>query len=174
MKSNMHLRFHWIVVILFVLINTSLISCGKSPHESAEGKIGSATVSIAYSSPSVKGRAIWGDLVPYDKIWRAGANAATVFETDKDLTIEGKSLPAGRYSLFAIPGKSSWTIIFNSQTGQSGIKQNGEANLDRAKDVLTVSVKPLRNPMTESLTYEVNSDGIALVWEKLRIPVKIQ
>jgi len=174
MKAIMHVRFHWIATILFILINASLISCSKSPHKSTEGKIGSATVSIDYSSPSVKGRSIWGDLVPYDKIWRAGANAATVFETDKALTIEGNSLPAGSYSLFAIPEKSSWTIIFNSHTGQSGIKQNGEANLDRANDVLTVSVTPISNPMTESLTYEVNNEGIALVWEKLRVPVKIQ
>lgn len=174
MKSRIHSRVQRIVAVLFILTNVSLIACAQSPKKSAEGKIGNATVSIQYSSPSVKGRTIWGELVPYDKIWRAGANAATVFTTDKELTVEGKKLPAGSYSLFAIPGKSSWTIIFNSQTGQSGIKQGGVANLDRANDVLTVSVKPQSNAMTESLTYEVNNKGIALVWEKLKVPVKIK
>ncbi|MEH6304340.1 DUF2911 domain-containing protein [Olivibacter sp. CPCC 100613] len=174
MKPITHIRYPRITTIFFVLLMTSFASCGKSPHKSAVGKIGQATISIDYSSPSVKGRTIWGALVPYDKIWRAGANAATVFETDKDLTIDGKNLPAGRYSLFAIPGKTSWTMIFNSQTGQSGIKQNGEANLDRSQDVLTISVQPISNPMMENLTYEVNEQGIALVWEKVRIPINIK
>ncbi|HWV72516.1 MAG TPA: DUF2911 domain-containing protein [Pseudosphingobacterium sp.] len=174
MKSSIQLRVQRIFAILFILTNVSFIACAQSPKKSAEGKIGNATVSIQYSSPSVKGRTIWGELVPYDKIWRAGANAATIFTTDKDLKVEGKSLPAGSYSLFAIPGKSSWTIIFNSQTGQPGTKKGGEANLDRANDVLTVSVKPVSNAMTESMTYEINSKGIALVWEKLKVPVKIK
>ncbi|MGK9127114.1 DUF2911 domain-containing protein [Olivibacter sp. SA151] len=174
MKSSIHSGVQRIFAILFILTNVSLIACAQSPKKSAEGKIGGATVSIQYSSPSVKGRTIWGELVPYDKIWRAGANAATVFTTDKDLKVEGKKLPAGSYSLFAIPGKSSWTIIFNSQTGQPGTKKGGEANLDRANDVLTINVKPVSNTMTEALTYEVNSDGIALIWEKVKVPVKIK
>ncbi|MEH6304214.1 DUF2911 domain-containing protein [Olivibacter sp. CPCC 100613] len=174
MKSSMHLRFQRIVAVLVLLTSVSLTAFAQSPKKTAEGKIGSATVSIQYSSPSVKGRTIWGDLVPYDKVWRAGADAATVITTDKDLKVEGKNLPAGSYSLFVIPGKSSWTIIFNSQTGQWGIKKGGEANLDRANDVVTVTVKPVSNAMTESLTYEVDSKGIALVWEKLKVPVKIK
>jgi len=173
--SIMNFRFHRVFSILVsLLITGSIVACAQqSPSKTAEGKIGSANVSIHYSSPSVRNRTIWGELVPYGKIWRAGANAATVFETDKDLKIEGKTLPAGKYSFFALPEKAKWTIIFNSQTGQSGIKRDGEANLDRANDVVVVSVKPVSHPMTESLTYEINPDGIALVWEKLAVPVKI-
>lgn len=82
-----------------------------SPPATATGKIGEATITIDYSSPSVKGRKIWGDLVPYDKVWRAGANEATIFTTDKDIKVDGKSLPAGKYSLYAIPGKKNGQLF---------------------------------------------------------------
>src|SRR5882724_2382076 len=113
-----------------------------SPPATATGKVKEATVTINYCSPGVKGRKIWGSLVPYDKVWRAGANEATIFETDKDIKVEGKSLHAGKYSLYAIPGEKEWTIIFNSETGQWGIKRSGETTEDPAKDVLRVNVKP--------------------------------
>src|SRR5258708_8645776 len=116
-----------------------------SPPATASGKIGSASIKINYGSPSVKGRQIWGALVPYGKAWRAGANEATIVQTDKEVKVEGKSLPAGSYSLFAIPGEKEWSFIFNSETGQWGIKQSGEANRDPAKDVLTVMVKPAKS-----------------------------
>ncbi|HTK22302.1 MAG TPA: DUF2911 domain-containing protein, partial [Mucilaginibacter sp.] len=74
-----------------------------SPPATATGKIGDATITINYSSPSVKGRKIFGGILPYDKLWRAGANEATMFETDKDIVVEGKKLPAGKYSFFATP-----------------------------------------------------------------------
>src|ERR1051325_10914117 len=87
---------------------TSFVACAQgdkssrpSPPATATGKIGNATITINYSSPAVKGRKIWGELVPYDKAWRAGANEATIFTTDKEIKVEGKTLPAGSYSLFA-------------------------------------------------------------------------
>jgi hypothetical protein len=146
-----------------------------SPPATATGKIGDANITINYSSPAVKGRKIWGELVPYDKAWRAGANEATVFETDKTIKVAGKELPAGKYSLFAVPGKEEWQFIFNSQTGQWGINRNGEANRDPANDVLTVSVKPRASTsMNERLLYEVTADGFVLKWENLEVPVAIQ
>ncbi|MGE5108655.1 MAG: DUF2911 domain-containing protein, partial [Sphingobacteriales bacterium] len=108
----------------------------QSPPATATGKVKGATITINYSSPSVKGRKIWGDLVPYDKVWRAGANEATIFETDKDIKVEGKALAKGKYSLYAIPGEKEWTIIFNSATGQWGINRGGTTTEDPAKDVL--------------------------------------
>src|SRR6187549_2507951 len=84
-----------------------------SPPGTATGKVNGATITINYSSPSVKGRKIWGDLVPYGQTWRAGANEATTFETDKEIMVEGKSLPAGKYAFFTIPGEKEWVIIFN-------------------------------------------------------------
>jgi hypothetical protein len=74
----------------------------------------------------VKGRKIWGDLVPFNKVWRAGANEATQIQTDKDIIIEGKKLPAGKYSIYTIPGEKKWQIIFNSETGQWGVEWSGE------------------------------------------------
>lgn len=150
-------------------------SSRPSPPATATGKVGGANISINYSSPSVKGRKIWGELVPYGKMWRAGANEATIFETDKDITVEGKKLPAGKYSLFALPGEKEWQFAFNSQTGQWGIKMGGEANRDPAKDVLTVTVKPKASPtMNERLVYEITPGGFVLKWEKLEVPVSIK
>jgi len=146
-----------------------------SPADSATGKIGNATVSVNYNSPSVKGRKIWGELVPYDKAWRAGANKATTFTTDKAIKVEGKDLPAGTYTVFAIPGEKEWQIIFNSQVGQWGIKRTGEANYDPANNVLTVNVKPKKSSgMNERLVYDVNGKGVVLKWENLEVPIAIK
>lgn len=138
-----------------------------SPADSTTGKIGNATVKIRYSSPSVKGRVIWGELVPYGEVWRAGANEATTFTTDKDLMIEGKTLHAGRYALFMIPTKDSWTVIFNTVPDQWGAYK-----YDQSKDALRVSVKPNANPMQESLVYKINKGGFTMEWEKLAVAVK--
>ncbi|GAB4039342.1 DUF2911 domain-containing protein [Spirosoma jeollabukense] len=146
-----------------------------SPPATASGKVGGATITITYSSPSVKGRTIWGSLVPYGKAWRAGANEATIFETDKDIMVEGKKLPAGKYSLFAVPGEKDWKFIFNSETGQWGIKRGGDANMDPAKDVLTVDAKAGKAAsMTEKLKYDVTGKGFVLTWENVEVPVSIK
>ena len=85
-----------------------------SPPQEVAGKVREANIAIHYSCPSVKGRVIWGALVPYDTVWRAGANEATTFETDKDIKVEGKLLPAGKYSFFLLPRENAaWTAIFN-------------------------------------------------------------
>ena len=154
-------------------------SSRPSPPATAKGKIKDATITIDYSSPSVKGRPIWGSLVPYDKIWRAGANEATIFTTDKDIMVEGKKLPAGKYSLFMTPGEKEWTVIFNSETGQWGIKRSGDANLDPAKNVLEVKVKPkTEKDVQEKLTYVVEDKmmdkGFYLRWEKIKVFVSIK
>jgi hypothetical protein len=143
-----------------------------SPRDSVSGKIGSASVAINYGSPSVKGRKIWGGLVPYDKVWRTGANQATTFETNKPIKVEGKTLPAGKYSLFTKPGEKEWKIIFNAQLGEWGIKNGGEANDDPAKDVLVVSVTPVKSAgFNERLKFDVTGNGFVLRWENLEVPV---
>jgi hypothetical protein len=137
--------------------------------------VNGATITINYSSPGVKGRQIWGALVPYDKVWRAGANAATIFATDKDIKVEGKVLKAGKYSLYAIPGEKEWTMIFNSQTGQWGINTDGSTTEDPAKDVLRVMVKPQKaKAMQERMQYVIDKNGFALVWENVSVPVSIK
>ena len=145
-----------------------------SPPATAKGKVNGANITINYSSPGVKGRQIWGALVPYNQVWRAGANAATIFETDKDIKVEGKSLKAGKYSLYVLPTEKEWTYIFNSQTGQWGIKEGGTSE-DPAKDVLRVTVKPQKAAaMQERLQYVIDKNGFALVWENLSVPVSIK
>jgi hypothetical protein len=146
-----------------------------SPPATATGKVGAATITIDYSSPSVKGRKIFGGLLPYGTAWRAGANEATQFQTDKDIKVEGKSLPAGKYSLFATPGEKEWTIIFNSETGQWGDKEGGAANRDAAKNVLAVKVKPIKSAsLNERLVYVITGNGFTLKWENVEVPVAIK
>jgi hypothetical protein len=146
-----------------------------SPPATASGKVKDANITINYSSPSVKGRKIFGELEPYGKVWRAGANEATIFETDKDIKVEGKTLPAGKYSLYAIPGEKEWTIIFNKQTGQWGVKRGGVTSRDEAQDALMVTVKPKKTPqLVERLAYDVTDKGFALRWENTEVPVSIK
>lgn len=141
-----------------------------SPAETVSGTINGANITINYGSPSVKGRTIWGELVPYGKVWRAGANDATTFETDKDIMVEGKKLPAGKYAFFVIPEKESATIIFNSEW-----KQWGAYKADDSKEQLRVTVKPKKSKsMTEKLVYQINKDNVTLSWENWDIPVKIK
>ncbi len=178
----------------FVLLSTCILMTSAmwaqaqkaSPAATATGKIKSgATVTINYSSPAVKGRQIWGtELVPYDKVWRAGANEATIFETDKDIMVEGKKLPAGKYSLYMyVTENKGWTIIFNSNlVNQSnpnralwGITSTHETTEDPAKDVLRVDVKPAKSDsFNERLVYMVTDKGFSLDWENLHVPVKIK
>ena len=163
------------LLLTFFAASTAWAQEKPSPASTATGKIGDASITITYSSPAVKGRKIWGDLVPYDKVWRAGANQATTFETDKAIKVEGKELPAGKYSLFLLPGEKEWQAIFNSETGQWGIKRTGEANFDPAKTVLTVKAKPAASStMSERLLYEVTGKGIVLKWENLEVPLSIK
>ena len=146
-----------------------------SPPATATGSVMGATITIDYSSPGVKGRKIWGGLVPYDQVWRAGANEATIFETSKDITVEGKSLPAGKYSLYAIPGEKEWVFIFNSKTGQWGVKNDESTSEDPANDVLRVTVKPEKSAtFNERMKFVVSDDGFALEWENLKVPVSIK
>lgn len=142
-----------------------------SPPATATGKVKDATITIAYSSPSVKGRKIWGGLEAYDKVWRAGANEATTFETDKDIVVQGKALPAGKYSFFLIPKESgTWTAIFNKEP-----KQWGAYKYEEAKDALRVDVKvkPLKATQ-ETLVYKINKAGFTMDWDKVSVPVSIK
>jgi len=146
-----------------------------SPPATAIGKVNGASITIDYSSPAVKGRKIWGELVPYNKVWRTGANEATLFATDKEIKVEGKALPAGKYSLYTLPGEKEWVFIFNSQTGQWGVKDNEETSEDPAKDVLRVTVKPEKSAsFNERMKFEVDKAGFSLLWENLKVPVSVR
>jgi hypothetical protein len=162
-----------IYLLFFALLTVTFVNAQNkpaSPAASATGKINGATISINYSSPSVKGRVIWGELVPYNKIWRAGANVATTIETDKDLTIEGSKLPAGKYSFFVIPNEKECVLIFNKVA-----KQSGTYDYNEKEDQLRVTVKQnASDSSTESLVYTINKNSIVLSWEKWNIPFSVK
>lgn len=149
-----------------------------SPNATVSQTIGVTKIEVAYSRPHVKGptrkeeRVIWGTLVPYDQVWRTGANAVTKITFDGDVTVEGQKLAAGAYGLFTIPGKTEWTIIFNKQATGSPADYKAE------NDVLRVKVKPQTNPLHELFTIgfpqvTTNSAELTLMWERLGVPVNL-
>lgn len=164
-----------IVVIVALLAVIGYMDTVKTKSFSPEGEAvftkEDLTVKVFYNRPYKKGREIFGSLVPYDKVWRTGANEATTFETNRDLTIEGKTLKAGKYSLWTIPRPDSWTIIFNSEYGQWGINSKAEANRDPARDVLKVDVLAVeQSQVFEQFTISFNKTGedaeMVLIWDK--------
>ena len=170
-----------LVLTVLALLLTTLVwsqedkSKRPSPPATATGTVNGATITIDYSSPGVKGRKIWGDLVPYNKVWRAGANEATLFTTSKDILVEGKKLPAGKYSLYAIPGEKDWVIIFNSKTGQWGVKDDESTTEEPASDVLRVTIKPVKSSaFNERMKFVIDGKGFALEWENLSVPVTVK
>ena len=141
-----------------------------SSKEVATGKINGADITINYSSPSVKAREIWGRLVPFNEVWRAGANEATTFETTKDIMVEGSKLPAGKYSFFVIPSAKECIIIFNKEA-----KQWGSGKYNEKEDQLRVKVKPqVPKSSAEKLVYTIAKNKMTLSWEKWNIPVMIK
>jgi hypothetical protein len=142
-----------------------------SPNATVSQMVGVTKIEVAYSRPAVKGRVIWGGLVPWDAVWRTGANAVTRITFDGDVAVEGQKLAAGSYGLYTIPGKTEWTVIFNSVS-------TGGPDDAAEKDVLKVRVKPEPSEMRELFTIGFpavtsNSATLAFAWEKLRVPVSI-
>ena len=141
----------------------------------AVGKIGNADIQINYHAPGVKGRVIWGGLVPYGQVWVTGAHMATNLETNKDLLIGGKELKAGKYALFTIPGKDEWTVIINKNW-----EQHLADNYAEADDILRVNVKPeMLGKHQERLKYELaeqeaGKGALRIFWEKVGITIPIE
>ena len=135
-----------------------------SPPQTASASVGDLNIVVDYGAPSVKGRTIYGDLVPYDKVWRTGANEATTFSVNKDVTVNGQQLAAGKYALFTIPGKEEWTVIFNKKANQWGAYDYNQDD-----DALRIKVKPAESgTMQEQLTFNVNENGeVEFSWDRL-------
>jgi len=131
------------------------------------------TVIVDYSSPRAKGRKIYGGLVPYGEIWRAGANEATTFVTNTDLTVGGKAIPAGSYTIFVIPNQDKWTLIINKKTGESGVPYPGEASeLVRVDMKVSSLPSPLEN-FTISFDKAGNHCTLRMDWETTRASIDI-
>ena len=139
-----------------------------SKNGKTEGVIDGVETVLEYGRPKVKDREIWGGLVPYDKVWRTGANEATTISFSADVKVEGKTLPKGIYALFTIPGVEKWIIIFNKTA-----KQSGAFNYDEGQDALRVEVVPASGEHVEEMTFIIEGSSIVLVWEKLRVSIDI-
>lgn len=159
-----------IVLLTIFSLSTFAQNSKPSPAMTATGKAGGANITINYGAPSVKGRKIWGELVPYGKVWRTGANDATTFEIDADVKIEGQTLAKGKYALFTIPEEKEWTIIFNKNP-----KQWGAYSYKQEEDVLRVKVKPsATSAAQEVLKYEVSGNKVTILWEKLSVSFNVK
>lgn len=164
----------------FMLVGIS--ACGqakedKSKRPSPPAKVtqtikSGATISIDYSQPSVKGRTIGKDLEPMDgKVWRTGANEATIFETSKEVKINDGNLPAGKYAMFTIPDDNGWTVIFNKTWNQWGAYDYKEAD-----DALRIKAPVTKgNPVSEKMTFTVGDDGtVSLLWADRVVKFTVQ
>jgi len=160
-----------ITFLMLALVTTfsSLLAQRPSPEATATGTIGAAKVKIVYSQPSARGRKIMGDLVPFGKVWRTGANDVTAIEFDKPVKIEGKDLAAGKYSLFSIPGENEWVIIINKDY-KSSYDEYKQSN-----DVLRVTAKSTKSKdFVETFTISVGKDEIQLKWENTVVAFKVK
>jgi hypothetical protein len=168
-----------IIVSLLMLLVMTFYAAGQktrvSPMATVSQTLGESTeITVKYSRPGAKGRDIWGDLVPYDKVWRTGANEATIITFSDDVLVEGNELAGGTYALFTIPSKEEWTLIFSKNANQWGAFK-----YDEKDDALRVKAKPMASGHSEWLQYafeDLNGTSAMLVldWEKLRIPVKVE
>jgi len=145
-----------------------------SPFAKITQTVGLTDITVDYSSPGVKGRKIWGALVPYDQVWRTGANKATKVTFSQDVTVGDTAVPAGSYAFFAIPGATTWTLILNKD-----FNQGGAFNYKKELDVARVQVKPQAIPMRERLAYLVSNftdttASLDLEWEKIRVSLPIK
>jgi hypothetical protein len=163
------------LVFLCSLVSFAQEKAPASPPASANAKIGTTDITVKYSSPAVKGRKIWGELVPYGQVWRTGANEATTITFSKDVTVEGQKLKAGTYALFTVPGDKEWTVIFNNTA-----KQWGAFKYDQTQDALRVKVKPMVTPtMNERMKIDVKPKGktagvVTIMWENMAVPFNVK
>lgn len=168
---------HWITlpVVTFVLMASALSQQQPlSPPGTAEVTLNGKKVSIAYSRPSMRGRKIMGELVPYGKVWRTGANAATTLTTETDLDIGGASVPAGKYTLFTLPSEGTWKLIINKQTGQWGLTYKEDQDLARVDMKKSQTSQPVEQ-FTISLENKGNdSANLVIEWENTRLSVAVK
>jgi hypothetical protein len=144
-----------------------------SPNASLTQTVGLTDITIKYSRPGVKGRTIWGGLVPYDTVWRTGANEATTITFGDDVTVDGQKLAKGTYALFTIPGHDTWTVVFNKQG-----EQWGAFNYDQTQDAARITVTPQKADFREWMGFEIaemttDTAKVVLRWENLAVPFTV-
>lgn len=162
-------------LILLMLISLSAFSQfdKKSERlslpENLSGKVDGIQVNIIYSSPAAKGRKVFGELVPFGKLWRTGANEASIIEFSEDVMINGQILKKGKYAFYSIPRSSDWVLIFNKEYDQWG-----EFNYDKRMDALRIKVHPVQSEFRENMEFTIDENGeISLYWEETKVPFKL-
>lgn len=167
-------------LVLFTVVLCILSSAQQdkskrpSPPAQAQCKFSDGkTITIDYSSPRMKGRKIFGGLVPYGEVWRTGANDATTFVTTANLSVEGKDVPAGSYTIFSVPQQDKWTLIINKHTGEWGIPYKYESEeLARVPTQVSKTSSPVEN-FTISLNQSGNACTLQMSWENTQASVQI-
>jgi len=175
-----------LLALLFVVAPVSLTAAPAradlelprpSPFAKVSQDVGLTTITVDYSSPGVKGRKIWGNVVPFDKMWRTGANQATKVTFSKDVTFVDQPVPAGTYALFTIPGKNGeWTIILNKNADQPGTGTAYKQELDQTRVKLYVRPAPFRERLAFLITdFSDDKASLEMEWDRLRlsIPIKV-
>ena len=146
-----------------------------SPQAKVSQVIGLTEITVDYASPAVKGRPIWGTLVPYDQMWRTGANSATKITFSKDVTFGGKPVPAGTYALMTIPSKGAWTVILNKKLDQSGTARDYKADQDFVRFQVQTKAAPHRERLAFLFSDFTDDKGsLDLEWDKLRVSIPIK
>ena len=161
-----------LAILIAMYLGFKMYTKSFSPSSTANYSSDNLTVRVSYSRPAVKNRLIFGGLVPYEKVWRTGANEATLITFDNDVTFAGEKLKAGTYSLWTIPGTDTWQVIINDQTGQWG------TNYDETQDVFRASVNAYEIPeKTELFTISFTDTEdlhMLLTWDKTQVDIPIQ
>ncbi|HEX9252374.1 MAG TPA: DUF2911 domain-containing protein [Ignavibacteriaceae bacterium] len=168
-------KFIFSLILIFTVI--SFTQDFKTPRPSPDATVsqyvGVTNITVDYSSPAVKGRKIWGELVPFGQVWRTGANEATTITFTDAVSINGNELAAGTYGIHSIPNANEWEIIFSKDT-----PVDGSSTFDPKKEVLRIKVKPEEHHFMERMTFlfkdaTENSVNVNLVWEKLKVSFKV-
>ena len=171
-------KYFFLIITIFTFYSLTTAQDFRTPRPSPDATVsqyvGVTKITVDYSSPGVKERKIWGELVPYEEIWRTGANEATTITFSDPVKVNGNQLPAGTYGIHTIPGVNEWEIIFSKDT-----KVDGPVAFDEKKEALRLKVKPEENPFTERMMFTItdmteNSSKVNLIWEKLKVSFDVE
>ncbi len=169
-----------IIISFFTIYITKKNTKKHSPEETITHTVNTTNFTVFYNRPYKKNREIFGNLVPFNKVWRTGANEATTFTTNNDIQIDGTLLKAGTYSLWTIPKARSWKVIFNSKQYDWGVHLDGSVQRDETYDLITIEVptQPLLNVIEQFSIYFENAKSFTimyLAWDRtaVAIPIKV-
>lgn len=164
------------ICALMISVNAQVQTPQASPASEFEQKVGLTNVEVEYARPNVNGRTIFGDLVPYDKMWRTGANKNSTISFSDDVVIGGQKVKAGKYAIFTKPGKKSWEVYFYSDTENWGLPEKWDDSKVVAKTTAEVYPMPMNMETFTIMLDEVHADHamLGILWEKVYVGVKIE